>query len=279
MNLKRVAVIVLTGLFVYLSLYTWNLRTGHLDSLAEDTGLDAVGLVLKPGRWAIDQAVSFWTRYVYLVGLKEENDRLHSEVDRLRVESSDLREKAQAAERLEHLLDFTPRQGWTAEGARVVGQRMGPNALLETILLDKGSLAGTAPDQPVVTPLGVVGRVLRSGLSTSSVLLLDDVNSRIAVLGQKNRAAGVLAGRGPGRELELRYVNLNAPIEPGELLVTSGLTGFYPKGLPVARVLRVERSDLSLFLDISAEPLVDFEALEEVLILRPEPGAQARAGG
>lgn len=279
MNLKRVAVIVLTGLFVYLSLYTWNLRTGHLDTLAEDTGLDAVGLVLKPGRFVVDRAVAFWTRYVYLVGVQEENDHLRSEVDHLRMEAQALREKAQSAERLEQLLGFTPQPGWTVEGARVVGQRMGPNALLETILVDKGSLSGAATDEPVVTPLGVVGRVLRTGLGTSTVLLLDDVNSRLAVLGQKNRSAGVLAGRGPGRELELRYVNLNAPIEPGELLVTSGLTGFFPKGLPVARVLRVERSDLSLFLDISAEPLVDFEALEEVLILKPQSGERARTGG
>lgn len=276
MKLKRVAVIVLAGLFVYLSLYTWNLRTGHLDTLAENTGLDAVRLALKPGRWVADQVAAFWRRYVYLVGLQEENDRLRGQVDELLMERNSLRERAMSTDRLEQLLAFTPPGGWQRVGARVIARRMGPNALLETLVLDKGSLHGAAADQPVVTPQGVVGRILRAGFTASTVLLLDDANSRIPVLGQKYRSAGVLSGHGPGRELELKYVNLNAPIEPGELLVTSGLAGSFPKGLPVARVLRVERSDLSLFLDITAEPLMDFEAQEEVLVLRRE-GAEPQA--
>ena len=280
MKLKRVAVIVLAGLFVYLSLYTWNLRTGHLDTLAENTGLDAVRLVLKPGRWLADQVAAFWQRYVYLVGLQEKNDQLQAQVDELLMERNSLRERAMSTDRLEKLLAFTPPQAWERVGARVIARRMGPNALLETLVLDKGSLHGVAADQPVVTPQGVLGRVLRAGFTASTVLLLNDANCRIPVLGQKYRSAGVLAGRGPGRELELKYVNLNAPIEPGELLVTSGLAGSFPKGLPVARVLRVERSDLSLFLDITAEPLMDFEALEEVLLLRRTGGeSQASPGG
>ncbi len=276
MKLKRVAVIVLAGLFVYLSLYTWNLRTGHLDTLAENTGLDAVRLALKPGRWLADQVSAFWRRYVHLVGLQEENDRLRRDVDELLMERNVLRERAMSTDRLEKLLAFTPPAGWQRVGARVIARRMGPNALLETLVLDKGSIHGAAADQPVVTPQGVLGRVLRAGFTASTVLLVDDANSRIPVLGQKYRSAGVLAGHGAGRELELKYVNLNAPIEPGELLVTSGLAGTFPKGLPVARVLRVERSDLSLFLDITAEPLMDFEALEEVLVLRRE-GAEPQA--
>lgn len=268
MKLKSIAVIVLTGLFVYLSLYTWNLRTGHLDRLAENTGLDAARLVLKPGTWVADQAVSFWRRYIHLIGLREENDRLRAEVDRLLMDNNSLREQARAGARMEALLGFTPAPEWVAEGARVIAHRLGPNALLETLVLDRGTLQGAGPDQPAITPQGVVGRILRAGLATSTVLLLHDVNSRIAVIGQNHRSAGVLAGRGPGREMELKYVNLNAPIEPGELLVTSGLSDSFPKGLPVARVLKVERSDLSLFLDITAEPLMDFEALEEVLVLR-----------
>ncbi|MCM0755764.1 rod shape-determining protein MreC [Desulfovibrio aminophilus] len=279
MKLKRIAVIVLTGLFVYLSLYTWNIRTGHLDRLAENTGLDAARLVLKPGTWVADQAVSFWRRYIHLIGLREENDRLRDEVDRLLMDNTSLREQARASARMEQLLGFTPAPDWVAEGARVIAHRLGPNALLETLVLDRGTLQGAGADQPVVTPRGVVGRILRAGLSASTVLLLHDVNSRIAVIGQNNRAAGVLAGRGPGREMELKYVNLNAPIEPGELLVTSGLSDSFPKGLPVARVLKVERSDLSLFLDITAEPLMDFEALEEVLVLRRRDAPPAAGGG
>ena len=116
MKLKSIAVIVLTGLFVYLSLYTWNLRTGHLDRLAENTGLDAARLVLKPGTWVADQAVSFWRRYIHLIGLREENDRLRAEVDRLLMDNNSLREQARAGARMEALLGFTPAPEWVAEG-------------------------------------------------------------------------------------------------------------------------------------------------------------------
>ncbi len=268
MNLKRVAVYVLAGLFLYLSLYTWNLRTGHLDTLAEHTGLDLVGILIKPGRLVADKASEIWGRYVHLVGLKEENDRLRAELDRLMLENADLRERAEAARRMEALLAFAPPSQWSVEGGRVIAHRMGPNSVLETILVDKGSLHGASAGMAALTPRGVVGRVLRVGFANSTVALIHDPNSRIAVIGQKNRAAGVLVGQGPGRRLQLRYVNLNAPIEVGETLVTSGLAGQYPKGLPVARVVRVERSDMSLFLEIDAEPLDDFDALEEVLLLR-----------
>jgi rod shape-determining protein MreC len=100
------------------------------------------------------------------------------------------------------------------------------------------------------------------------VLLLSDPNSRVSVMGKDNRSQGIVVGQGRGRNLKVEYIKLNAPIEPGEMLVTSGLSGIFPKGLPVARVKTVHRSDISLFLSITAEPLVDVNKLEEVLLLK-----------
>lgn len=134
--------------------------------------------------------------------------------------------------------------------------------------VDKGSAAGVENDQPAVSLKGVVGRVLETGVTTSNLLMLTDANSRIAVIGDTNRSPGMLAGQGYGQPLKLLYVNLNAAIEPGELLISSGLSGIYPKGLPVARVTRIQRSDISLFLTVLAEPLVDVAELEEVLLLK-----------
>ena len=132
--------------------------------------------------------------------------------------------------------------------------------------------SGVENDMPVVSLDGVVGRVLRTGATASSILLLTDSNSRIAVLGDQNRSPGMLSGQGYGELLEVRYVNLNAVIDPGELLLSSGLSGIYPKGLPLARVVRVQRSDISLFLTVLAEPLVDVAGLEEVLLLKRDAG-------
>lgn len=268
---NKIVVIIVTGLFVYLSMYTWNLRTGHLDALSSYTGLDISGFILRPGLFVRDQVVGFWERYIYLVDLKRKNDELTQEAAELRRENMLLGAQARSADRLEGLLDFIPPEKWAFSGARVIAHRMGPAGVLDTTAVDKGAMAGTEPDMPVVSPEGIVGRVLESGAATSTVLLLTDPNSRIAVLGETNRSPGMMSGQGYGQPLKLRFVNLNAVIEPGELLLTSGLSGIYPKGLPVARVTKVQRSDISLFLTVLAEPLVNVGELEEVLLLKRVP--------
>ncbi|SKA89540.1 rod shape-determining protein MreC [Paucidesulfovibrio gracilis DSM 16080] len=269
MRPRRLAVIALAGLFLYLALYTWNLRTGHLDALTSVTGLEVTGWALQPGRWIADKTSDAWHQYAFLVGVERENERLRQELDRIALENVALREQAAATRRLERLLRFHPPKGWTTEGVRVVAQRMGPAAALESILVDKGMFSGVADDMPLVTTRGVVGRVMESGVSISQVLLLTDVNSAVAVVGQEHRTKGVAFGRGPGKELAIRYMNINAELQPGELLVTSGMDGIFPKGLPVAVITRVDRSELSLFLDVSARPLVDVRELEEALLMRP----------
>lgn len=148
---------------------------------------------------------------------------------------------------------------------------MGPASALATITVDKGSAQGVADDMPVSALDGVVGRIWRTGVGTSTVLLLTDTNSRIAIIGDTHRSPGMLSGQGYGQSLKLRYINQNAKIDPGELLLTSGLSGIFPKGLPVARVTKVQRSDISLFLTVLAEPLVDVAKLEEVLLLSRQP--------
>lgn len=264
---KKIVIVVVAGLFVYLSMYTWNLRTGYLDALSTYTGLDVSGLVLRPGLWVSDKVVGFWERYVYLVGLKQENDAFKEQVAELRQTNMFMRAEARSAKRVGQLLDFVPPVRWESAGARVIAHRMGPAGSLATIAVDRGSTSGVENDMPVVCLDGVVGRVWQAGAATSSVLLVTDSNSQIAVLGDLNRSPGMLSGQGYGEPMLLRFVNLNALIDPGELLVSSGLSGIFPKGLPVARVTKVQRSDISLFLTIEAEPLVDMAGVEDVLLL------------
>ncbi|WP_207260909.1 rod shape-determining protein MreC [Desulfovibrio sp. Huiquan2017] len=279
-GLKKIAILIVACLFVYLSLFTWNLRTGHLDALSSHTGLDISGIILKPGIWVAEQVTGFWHRYIYLVGLKQENDNLRAEAAELRRANMLMGAQARSASRLEALLDFSSPRKWAFSGARVIGQRMGPAGALDTLVVDKGKASGVTDDMPVASLKGMVGRILRSGVATSTVLLLTDPNSRIAVIGANNRSPGMLSGQGYGEPLQLRYVNQNAPVDPGELLLSSGLTGIYPKGLPVARVTKIRRSDISLFLTVQAEPLVDVAGLEEVLLLsrEPEPAVEAGTG-
>lgn len=252
---------------MYLSLYTWNLRTGWLDGLVTHTGLEFAGWVLKPGRWAETELSTFWDRYIHLVDVKEENEALQENLDRLVFELSQYKEQASEVTRLRRLLSFAPPEHWTSSGARVITHRLGPHASLNTLVVDKGYLTGASKNAPVITHIGVIGRIIRSGPFTSTVLLLNDPNSRIAVLGQSHRTAGILVGKGSEDDLRLLYVPLNAPLDEGEILTTSSLAGIFPKGLPVARIKRIEISDISLFQTVTAEPLVNIKDIEEVLLL------------
>ena len=229
-----------------------------------------MGWVIKPGQWTVDKATSLWSRYVHLVGVDIENQRLRQQVDDLKQELSLQAESAREAARLRSLLGFSAPRAMRTEGARIVAQRMGPEAALETVLIDKGSASGFGLNTPVITPDGLVGRILRASLTSSTVLLLTDNDSRIPILGANSRTTGILTGRGPLEELEMRFVPQNAPLSPGELLLTSGLAGMFPKGLPAARVTSIERSEISLFLTVRAQPLVNLRDLEQVLLVRPD---------
>ncbi|MFV0421490.1 rod shape-determining protein MreC [Oleidesulfovibrio sp.] len=260
---------------MYLGLYTWNLRTGFLDDAASHTGLEFAGAVLKPGEWIHRNAVDFWANYIYLIDVREQNEQLAAKVKELSFELAQAREEEQELLRLRALNGFSAPAEWERVGARIIAQRLGSEAALSSIMLNKGYLQGAGSNTPVVTHTGVVGRIMRAGPFTATVQLITDPSSRVAVLGRDSRTPGILMGTGPRSELVLRFVPLNAKLEEGEILVTSGLAGAYPKGLPVARIKRIEHSDISLFQTVHATPLANIERLEEVLLLQRPPGRPA----
>lgn len=213
------------------------------------------------------QVVEFWDHYIDLVGVRKRNDELEAQMKEALYDVAGAREDKAELTRLRALLSISAPAGWERIGARVIAHRLGAQAELESILLDKGYLRGAGVRTPVATHEGIVGRVFRAGPYTSSVLLLTDPNSRIAVTSQDNRTPGIVVGVGPRALLEMRYVSLNAPLTVGELLVTSGQAGAFPKGIPVARIVSIEYSDISLFQKVMAEPLANLDNLEEVLLL------------
>ncbi len=243
------------------------MRTGHLDTLAAYTGLEFAGWILLPGKWLKAEIEDLWNHYLYLVDLRHENDEIEQRLESMASALAKYKEESAEVRRLRQMLSFSPPEPWTILGARVVAQRLGPHAALETIIVDRGLSDDVVMDTPAVTHEGVVGRVVRTGPLFSNLLLVSDLNSRVAVLGQKSRTSAILSGMGVA-PLQALYVPLNAPLEEGELFITSGLDGIFPKGLPVAKITQIERSEISLFLTVRARMLVDTKNLEEVLLLQ-----------
>lgn len=272
MSPKRILFLPAVALLLYLAIYSWNQRTEILDGTTLSTGLEAAGAVLKSIRFAQDSVTDAWRRYLDLVNVREENVRLKTRLSQIETRLILAAEEKAELERLRQLLQIQAPDGWQGLGSRVLAGRMGSNAALITVTIDRGYLTGATPGTPAMTNDGVTGHVLRAGPSTATLLLLTDPGSRIAVVSQQSRVQGILAGTGDSRPLELRFVSHNSVINPGELLVTSGMDGAFPKGLPVARVVTAGPSDISPFQAVQASPLANLNELEEIFLLaKPKP--------
>jgi len=202
--------------------------------------------------------------YVGLVRTDRENKRLRDEVDRLTLENSITNELLSENERLRALLDFRKLQPPSAVMAQVIGKETSPSS--RTMTINKGADDGLGKDMAVITAEGAVGRVQTALGGTAKVLLLTDPGSTLAVRVQRNREEGLLEGK--LERCALKYVSYYADIQEGDLLVTSGLDGIFPKGLPVARVVKVTKHEASAFQSVVAEPAVGFSRLEEALVLK-----------
>jgi rod shape-determining protein MreC len=201
--------------------------------------------------------------YVFLIGTSRENERLKQEHDRLKLENSIASELLLENERLRDLLGFRKLHPLKSVMAEVIAKDAVPSS--RTITINRGAEQGIAKDMAVVSASGVVGKVLSVLPGTAKVMLLTDPGSTLAVRVQRNREEGLLEGK--LERCALKYVSYYADIQEGDLLVTSGLDGIFPKGLPVATVVKVTKHEATAFQAVLAMPVVGLSRLEEVLVL------------
>lgn len=167
-------------------------------------------------------------------------------------------------QRLRELLDMKARQPVSGTLAEILYAARDPFS--RRVVVDKGSQHGIAAGQAVVDEAGVLGQVTRTFPLQSEVTLVTDKNQAIPVKIVRNGLRTVLFGASGG-QLELRFLAANADVQPGDLLVTSGLDGVYLPGLPVAKVLRVDRDAAYSFARILCEPVAGVEKHGQVLVL------------
>ena len=205
-----------------------------------------------------------WNDYVDLRDLRQENLRLQREAAVLQRRIDQLEEQALETQRLQGLLAMRETSLAKFVAARVVGKDA--TNWFKTILIDRGTLAGLRRNLPVVAPDGLVGRVVEVTPSTAKVQLITDPVSASGGLMQRTRVTGIVTGN-LGTGLRVRYLPLLADVVVGDEVVTSGMGGVFPKGIPVGRVTAVERKSGALFQEAALQPKVDLGRLEEVLIV------------
>jgi rod shape-determining protein MreC len=215
--------------------------------------------------WIVDGVSGGWHHYVGLRQTSRQNEELQTELGRLKMRNAVLEGRAAEADRLEHLLGFRDVHADVPMlAARVIGAS--PDTGSRIIFLSRGSRDGVRRDMGVITPEGVVGKILAVYPDTSQVLLLSDKDSGVGALLTSTRTQGPVRGNGDPL-LEMEYVGNDVKVQTGESVLTSGQDRIFPKDLPVGVVAGVKPDPHNPFQIISIKPSAHLDQLEEVLVL------------
>jgi rod shape-determining protein MreC len=204
-----------------------------------------------------------------------ENEQLRKQVEQMQTELRDTREKAARAQRLEQLFKLTETSPYQTVVAHVIARD--PSMWFDGVTIDKGRWAGVEVNMPVVTPGGIVGRVISTSPLSAQVMLVTDEKSGaggvVGQLGQSN-AMGSIKGMGELGLLEMRYVSGMEKVQTGDAVTTTGQDAIYPPGYKIGDVIEVRPGSATQALVIHIRPSAGLEHLKEVAVLRYQPPAR-----
>ncbi len=267
--LKRIRPILFFIIIAYLLLYVFSLnyKKGQM-SFLEKAVVEVVSPIQKSVHNFFNYVGGFFDSYVNLIGVKQENRLLKAKVAKLENELNNYREAYLANQRLRELLGLKRSiSQWPTLAAEVVA--WDPSGWYQTITIDRGFLDGVQIGMPVVNAKGVVGKVTALSRHYARALLLIDPNFAVDTYIQRNRVYGIVSGYKNGI-CRMLYVQQNQDVKVGDVVVTSGMAGYFPKGLPVGTVSKIRVNRAQLFQEIYVKPYVDFSKLEEILVILKE---------
>lgn len=202
--------------------------------------------------------------FANLTASQETLDELREQNKELTARVAELSEAQETATRLEGLLELKSTYNLQSTAARIVGSST--DAWSRTVTIDKGSLDGLAINMPVTDSSGVIGQIIEVAPTSAVVRLITDEASGVSAMVQSTRAQGMLQGQ-PDGTLRLEYVSVDADVKEGDIIVTSGIGGIYPKGLPLGTVASVEREPNALYYTVVVNVTSTTENNEEVLVI------------
>jgi len=216
---------------------------------------------------ALSAVRGVWGGYVGLRQVKRENDELKQRLAAAEVTLQQQRAMADRARGLAQLLQLRDSLSLKTVAAEIIGAGATPD--FRTLTIDKGSRDGLRTDMAVIAPAGITGRVVIPSARSAKVQLLVDLNAAAGALIERTRAQGIVVGSG-GDRLRMDYVSDVSDVVVGDVIVSSGIDGIYPKGFIIGKVEAVERSG-GAYRRIMVRPAVDFSSLEEVLVIVSPP--------
>jgi rod shape-determining protein MreC len=240
-------------------------ESGQLQPV-EDLAQYVIGPVLRSFDSLVGGTADLFSTYRDARELRTENRRLQEENNRLITENIRLKEFEAENATLRDLLKFTRNNpNYATLAADVIGRD--PSPYLSTIIVNVGENRGLKPGMPVITGgSALVGRVIQVNPRTAQVQLLEDVSSAVNAMIQSSRATGLVRGQ-PDGTLVMEFILLEEKVQPGDIVLTSGLGGDLPRAMVVGQVASVTRRDIDLFQSAALRSAVDLSRLEVVLVI------------
>jgi len=204
-----------------------------------------------------------WGDYIALQNVRRENGDLRAKLAESEDENLQLREALLASGRLDRIAEMREEFDVPMLRANLVG--LDASTWFRSVLLDRGRNHGVHSGMPLISELGVVGLVTATSRNAAKGMLLLDRQSAVSAVVQRSRDRGVVRGTGDG--LVFEFVGRDADVAPGDVLITSGLGGVFPKGLRIGVVSGVEDSSAQLTREANVDPVVDYGRLEQVFVM------------
>jgi rod shape-determining protein MreC len=258
-NLTVLLVVVVAQLL----LLAYQVKTSKDVPLLRVWAVSTVTPVEQGLEWLRRHTIGVVSDYFGLVHVKEQNDKLQHELGRLKLENNFLKNQVSTADRAKELAVFQDRTPSKTVAARVIGNGTGANS--KVVFVDRGTSSGVENGMAVITPDGIVGKVVAAYPISSLVMLITDPTFAAGVVSQKHRVHGTLKGQGNDPKCKIAYVQNEEPVEAGEWFYTSGVDGIFPRGFPVGQVASV--SDGRGTKNIFVSPSGLQGGLDEVLVV------------
>jgi rod shape-determining protein MreC len=214
--------------------------------------------------WSLEQVALSFQNYILLLHTRRDNVDLLEENRKLLNQIAGLKETEQENIRLKKALGFQEKYKFQSVVARVISKDVSTE--FRAVRINRGERAGIRKNMAVVTDEGVVGRVLRTTADTSDIVTLLDLLSAVDSIVERSRVRGIVEGQ-TDEACQLRYALRTDDIQPGDVLISSGLGGVFPKGITVGTVSKVNRRPFGITQEVEVRPSVDFSKLEEVMVI------------
>ena len=257
-------IVVLSVLFALMAASSRTRVGGETRTMFERSVMTIFAPIPKVVNWVGSSASDMYHGYLDMRHSVQENSGLRRTVEKLTTENLTLRQSEGDLKRLRGLLGYSEEFAMPTTMAQTV--MLDISGRFKSVILDRGSSSGLDVDDAVVNSNGLIGRVVLTTKDLSKVQLVTDSNSSVGVLIERTRRQGVLRGDGLGGAQLYDIPATGADVRPGDIILTAGIDGIYPKGIPAGVVTKVEKGQ-ALFMTITVKPAVDFSSVEEVIVL------------